>query len=283
MSVLIGFFPHWLGKMKTLPSLKSSLNRSARACPAPLIATALLFAAAIPVQANTCTVTSTADSGAGTLRACLASAADGDTIDATGVSGTILLTSGELAITHNVTINGPGAANLAINGNAAFRVFHNFASNATISRLTITNGLGVGPGGGGIYNQGGLTLSNCTVSNNVAGSGCCFSGGGIQNDPGTTLSVSNCTFTGNSASFDGGGIQNHGATATVTNSSFTSNSVGREGGAIQSDVTGNVLTVSNSAITNNSAADGGGGIASDGGGGTITISNTTINGNSLTG
>src|SRR5712671_796064 len=40
--------------------------------------------------AQTITVTSTADSGAGTLRAALAS---GDTIDATGVSGSINLTS----------------------------------------------------------------------------------------------------------------------------------------------------------------------------------------------
>src|SRR5215469_6470383 len=246
------------------------------------IATALIFAAAIAAHATTCTVTSIADSGSGTLRGCLADPSV-DTINF-AVTGNITLTSAELQITHNVTINGPGAANLAVNGNAAFRVFHNSASNVTISRLTITNGLGAAPGGGGIYNQGGLTLSNCTVSNNVAGPGCCYSGGGIQNDPGTTLSVSNCTFTGNSASFDGGGIQNHGATATVTNSSFTSNSVGREGGAIQSDVTGNALTVSNSSFTNNSAADGGGGIGSDGGGGgTITISDATINGNSLTG
>ena len=91
-------------------------------------------------RAITCTVTSTADSGPGTLRDCLASAVD--TIDATGLSGTILLTSGELQVTHNVTIDGPGAANLAVNGNATFRVFDNFASNVTISGLTITNGLG---------------------------------------------------------------------------------------------------------------------------------------------
>jgi len=48
------------------------------------------------VYAGPIPVTSTADSGAGTLRDPLASATDGDNIDATGVSGTILLTSGEL-------------------------------------------------------------------------------------------------------------------------------------------------------------------------------------------
>src|SRR5499427_5355673 len=103
-------------------------------------------------------VTNTNDSGPGSLRDALAIANDGDTIDASGVSGTILLTSGELQIHHNVTINGPGAANLAVNGNATSRVFENFASNVTISGFTITNGA-AGGNGGGILNDGGLTLS----------------------------------------------------------------------------------------------------------------------------
>ena len=90
---------------------------------------------------TTILVTNTNDSGPGSLRDALAVANDGDTIDATGVSGTILLTSGELQINHNVTINGPGAQNLAVNGNAAFRVFENFASDVTISGFTVTNGL----------------------------------------------------------------------------------------------------------------------------------------------
>ena len=77
------------------------------------------------LPANIIVVTNTNDSGPGSLRDALAIANDGDTIDATGVSGTILLTSGELQITHNVTINGPGADNLAVNGNATFRVFEN--------------------------------------------------------------------------------------------------------------------------------------------------------------
>src|SRR5215472_795831 len=92
------------------------------------------------LPATTILVTNTNDSGSGSLRNALTIANDGDTIDATGVSGTILLTSGELQINHNVTINGPGAGNLAVNGNAASRVFENFASNVTISGFTITNG-----------------------------------------------------------------------------------------------------------------------------------------------
>src|SRR5215471_8111742 len=114
-------------------------------------------------------VTNTNDSGFGSLRFALGIAGDGYTIDATGVSGTILLTSGELQINHNVTINGPGAGNLAINGNATFHVFENSASNVTISGFTITNGFPKDiNGGGGIVNGGGLTISGCSVVNNTA-------------------------------------------------------------------------------------------------------------------
>jgi len=259
-------------KNQFIPAIKSAA-----------IATALLFAAAIPTHAITITVTNTNDNGPGSLRASLAAGNDGDTIDATGVSGTILLTSGELQITHNVTINGPGTANLAVNGNATSRVFDNFASNVTISGLTITNGLGSNlpnAGGGGVFNQGGLTLSNCTVSNNVAGSGCCYSGGGIfNNGSGATLTVTDSTISGNSASFDGGGIENTG-TLTVTNSSINgSNSAARDGGGIDSNG-GLSMTISGSTISDNSAGNGGGMCACGYTGPTTTVTNSTISGNS---
>src|SRR5713101_1634406 len=91
---------------------------------------ALFFAGATllstsAASADTITVVNTNDSGPGSLRQALVNANDGDTIDATGVSGTILLTSGELQVTHNVTMNGPGAGSLAVNGNGVFRVFEN--------------------------------------------------------------------------------------------------------------------------------------------------------------
>src|SRR5437868_11937506 len=73
--------------------------------------------------ANTITVTNTNDSGPGSLRQALADANDGDTINF-AVTGTIGLTSGELLAAKDITISGPGAGNLAINGNANSRVFH---------------------------------------------------------------------------------------------------------------------------------------------------------------
>src|SRR5689334_3045387 len=51
-----------------------------------------------------------------------------NTIDATGISGTITLSGTQLTVTNNVTITGPGASNLTISGNNASRVFYlNFA------------------------------------------------------------------------------------------------------------------------------------------------------------
>src|SRR5438552_6691595 len=105
--------------------------------------------------ATVITVTNTNDSGPGSLRQALADANDGDTINF-AVTGTIGLTSGELLAAKDITISGPGAGNLAINGNANSRVFHiGSGQTVTISGLTITNGAG-----GGIYNDhAALTLN----------------------------------------------------------------------------------------------------------------------------
>src|SRR5215831_16738969 len=65
------------------------------------------------------------DSGPGSLRDNLAQARAGDTIafDSAPSGGTITLTSGELKVGRSVTIQGPGAAALSIDGNHASRVF----------------------------------------------------------------------------------------------------------------------------------------------------------------
>src|SRR4051794_3432793 len=63
---------------------------------------------------STLTVTNNHDSGTGSLRAAIAAAASGDTIDfAPSLDGrTIRLTSGELAISTSLDIEGPGAHRL---------------------------------------------------------------------------------------------------------------------------------------------------------------------------
>src|SRR5882724_797696 len=83
----------------------------------------MFFVAVIALRAGTIVVTSTNDSGPGSLRNALTIANNGDGITF-AVTGTITLTSGELPVNHSINISGPGAANLAVNGNASQRVFH---------------------------------------------------------------------------------------------------------------------------------------------------------------
>jgi hypothetical protein len=140
-------------------------------------------------------VTNTNDSGIGSLRQAIlnANANPGlDTIDfAPGLSGTIVLTSGELQITNDVTIDGPGADPLSVSGNNASRVFEvDAGTTAAISGLTITGGSA--DQGGGLDNSGALTVSNSVFSSNSANTGF---GGGLYNEPGGTLTVSGSTFT----------------------------------------------------------------------------------------
>src|ERR1700746_4164979 len=88
------------------------------------ICVALLSVNGNPAQATIIPVTNTNDSGPGSLRQALAVANDGDTIDATGISGVVTLTTGALIVSKNVTIDGPGADVLAVDANAASTVFH---------------------------------------------------------------------------------------------------------------------------------------------------------------
>jgi hypothetical protein len=100
------------------------------------------------VVPSTLTVTNLHDTGAGSLRYELGQAHNGDTIAfAQGLRGTITLTSGELKVGQNVTIQGPGASQLSVSGDHASRVFEVLGgANATISGLTITGGLANAPG-----------------------------------------------------------------------------------------------------------------------------------------
>ncbi|SRR6266496_4171175 len=221
------------------------------------------------------TVINTNDSGAGSLRQALVDASDGDTIDfSVTTPATITLTSGELLVDKNVTISGPGANVLAVNANAASRVFH-IAPGKTvnISGLTITNGNPpANPPdnyGAGIYNDHAtLTVSNCTISGNSTGDS--GYGGGIYNDGfigSATLMVNNSTLSGNSADVYGGGIFNDGqsgsATVTVNNSTISGNAAGFVGGGIFNiGYNGSAtLTINSSTLSDNSATVEAGGIA----------------------
>jgi hypothetical protein len=193
---------------------------------------------------STLIVTSPTDDGLGSLRAAVAAAQSGDQIVfGPSMEGqTITLTSGELAITKDLDIEGLGANLLAVNANHASRVFDiSGGATVTIAGLTITDGLAAGgPGsGGGIENIGSqLTIANDAFSNNEArgttgnGNG---RGGAIDNTAGATLTVRHCLFLQNQATASNaalaGAIYTGNATATVVDTTFIGNqSIGGSGG-----------------------------------------------------
>ena len=226
---------------------------------------ALLLSVATSAAANTVTVTNTNDSGPGSLRQALVAANDGDTIDATGISGAITLTSGLLLVDKSVTINGPGADVLAVDGNMASRVFQTLSGRTvTISGFTIRNAL-AGTEGGGVDNEGGatVTIMNCAISGNTAGLGAGIFNSGM-------MTVINSTLSGNTAS-EGAATYNSGSgTLTISNSTLSGNVATSTGGACFTLAT---LQITNSTISDNSAPSLAGGILDFG---ALVIGNTIL-------
>ena len=114
------------------------------------------------------TVTNTNDSGVGSLRQAIinADASTGKNIINfcglfdDGLAHTISLTGGGLSITDDITILGRNPNLLTISENSASRVFDiTSGATATINGLTITNSYNSAGGGGGISNEGILTLN----------------------------------------------------------------------------------------------------------------------------
>jgi hypothetical protein len=171
-------------------------------------------------------VTNLNDSGAGSLRQAISDADAGGTITfQAGLTGAITLAS-QLTIDKELTIQGPGANLLTISGNNAVRVFNITAGDVTLTGLTIANGQATDTfiwGGGINYTSAGtLTLQQCTLSGNSANIG-----GGICNNGGTVI-VNNSTLSGNSAGGFGGGIFNA-DTVKVRNTIIAGNTAGSMG------------------------------------------------------
>jgi len=215
-----------------------------------------------------------------TLRYAVVNAQNGDSIAfSSSLSGDTITLGSVLTISHNVTITGLGAGNLAISGGGTIENFFvNTGVTASISNLTIKNGLA--GTGGGIYNNGTLTLSNAILSGNSAGN----LGGGIFSGSGSSLTLINDTLSGNRSHGSGGGIFTDG-TLTLSNSTLSSNSASQSGSSVPDDSygfgggiynNGGTATLSNATLSGNLAADTGGGIINRG---TMTLSNATLSGN----
>ena len=234
------------------------------------IVAGLVFTVAEPAQAvgTTIVVTSTADSGAGSLRDAITTAqatSDDDTITfdpsvfTPGSLHTITLASQLPSISKPLTIIGPGQNTLAISGDDTTRILYvDQGTNATpgvsvrISDLTLTRGRS-GANGGAMYLQRAqVTLTRVTVS------------------------MSQATM--------GGGAYVHSTGLTVIDSIFQDDTATNVGGAIRSDYAelgepNAFVDVRNSVIQRNTAANGGGGIY---GARRVLISNSLITQNATT-
>jgi parallel beta-helix repeat protein len=228
---------------------------------------------------STLTVTSSADTGPGSLRYAIWGARSGDTIvfAPNNVYGRMTITlNRELAINKSLTIQGGGLVTITCYITDQDRVFDVFTLSSlhptpvqvTLSGLTIEGGHGLGSQenayGGGIFNSATLTVSNCLITNNR----CNLFGGGIANSG--TLTVSGCTFLGNSGGIFNGFLGGTPGNASLTNCTFSNN-----GGSGLFLDRGTTTTVTNCTFANNR----GPGIGINHLGGTLNLTNTIAAGN----
>jgi predicted outer membrane repeat protein len=271
---------------------------------------------------STWTLTNTADDGgAGTLRYAVMHSAAGDTIRfdptvfAPGNPQIITLQESPISISHDLSIDGPGAAALSLSGGGQTAVFHvNAGADVALSGLTVTQG-GSDPYADGvpvgIFNYGILSVGECnfvddpTAVFSFDGALAMFDSTASNNGTalecdGSNVSIAGCSFSGNlhTAIVCQSGLV--GGSVNISDCTFSHNS-GDTGGAIRmlaslgpaniigcifnansaadggAVYTTGLASISNSVFSNNSAIGFGGGLAIDGQ--TNDISYCTFSGN----
>jgi len=121
-------------------------------------------------------------------------------------------------------------------------------SNSTFARNS-TTGSG---GGGGLCNLGTLTVAKSTFANNSG-----FIGGGLANEslqPDAFLSITNSTFAGNLASFQGGAIGNSGK-VIIAFSTFAKNTAPTGNGGGIENVSSGILKIKASIVAKNTGGN----------------------------
>ncbi len=178
------------------------------------------------------------------------------TFDAAVFAGVqvISLTS-ELKISAPVSIVGPGADHVTIDGGGLVRVFN--VSDGTASKINVSiSGVSIANGKGGINNDGEiLTLDSSFVHSNTTTT----SGGGINFTAVGDLTITNSTISGNSASGAGGAAYfRSGSNINIRNSTIANNTSSGVGGAIGGySTSAGTVVVTNSTVTGNKASTGG--------------------------
>jgi len=215
-----------------------------------LVVTTALFAQ------TTYTVSSAADTGAGTLRQLIIDATPEDSI-VIPAGYTIILQS-EIAIAKNLKINGQeSTVKVTEPGISTWRIFN--IGNTTASFIVTLKGLYLHGGdvttkspayGGAIYvaQNLNLTLRNCTVTN---GKGTYGGGLFVNVLTGMTVLLDGCIFSNNTASTSNGGGAAFKGTAIVRNCIFENNKSGGGGSAF---IVYNQATISNSIFKGNEAS-----------------------------
>jgi serine/threonine protein kinase len=219
-------------------------------------------------------VTSTADDaepGKLTLRDAIvrANAAPNDVRIQIGVTGTIGLFRPLPSLTGRLDVTGPGADRLIVRRAATapeFRVL-TVAPSAHVTIRGITLSGGRAPEGGGLLNQGRLTLSRCVVRDDAAAG----NGGGISSDG--TLELDKAIVADNRSGNQGGGVYS-GGRLTMVGAAVCDNAAASHGGGVYT--TGD-LTASSSTIARNRSNRYGGGLATDGGSCLLTSVTVTAN------
>lgn len=160
--------------------------------------------------------------------------------------------------------------------NGVTRVLHiHQGARVTLQNLSIKNGdvSKVGSArGGGIYNKGTLTVTDCRVANNHSGAG---GGGGIYNEGILTMKTS--VIRDNNSKNHGGGINHTHGTITIQDSTIIDNTATSGGGGIQG---GASMTIVRSTLARNNAQYGGGLSQSGNASVTVLVENSTLSGNS---
>lgn len=297
-----------------------ALDRSRRR---PLAsAVAVLFALSAPTAYATTFVTNCNDTGAGSLRAGISTAAEGDTVDASALTvsspgcgatagnpSVITLKTGAINVTrNNLTVKGPGKEFLKVtakytdsmNNNHYYgRVFnHTGTGSLSLQDMSITKGYTsttTGTAFGGcVYSKGSVALQGvymlgCRATATSSGKA---RGGGVYSKGATTLFASdlkyNRTSVGTGSYSQGGGVWSAGnfiakySTIENNSSSNVAGNGGFAGGVDAYQAAGTLHLVRNSTISGNRAAGSFAGIYLGHTDASVTMINSTVSGNTAT-
>ncbi|HEX2736838.1 MAG TPA: hypothetical protein VHP57_01750, partial [Acidimicrobiia bacterium] len=238
-------------------------------------------AIAQPAAASQFTVTTVADSGAGSLRQAVLDAnanagPDEIVFDPSIDTQTITLTTGALSVTEELTVTGNGATNTIVDGNGTDRIFIISGLGAfMISGAMLQSGVSPSGDGGAVNSDGAVTIDATVVTDNSAPSD---SGGGIA---AATVTIQNGSVVrANQAGDDGGGVAATSGDVTVTDSTIggaapsDANTAGGGGGGVAAN--GGTATITSSTVSHNTAPGNGGGVRAS----AVVVAGSTVSNNS---